>query len=644
MKFTDKFTFVTALVVLACIALIVVGGLISLNALTVRYHQLRVDSIVKVIESQLDKQATGKQLQQWLPDLLDANGIVRLQIKYEDKIFFNNNVENSHFYPDSLLITYEYQLKKSPNIDLMLQTMPPNSLMSFSVVPLIAIGSAISLAIMLLIIAIFRIKKQLVGAELLGRRAKDLLQNNPTARFGQSGEWPSSASKALDLLSEQLEQSREISSTFDQYIRGQAFLDKTTGLGNSLAFDNYLDVVLRDRNVLSSALLMIKFNELASIEHKLGKTICGEMLLQIAELLTHFAARYHDHFIARIANSKLVLIIPQMTYQETEVLAKQLTKSLFQLYLPKPFLIDDFFHIGAVNFHYGTEKTLLIDDLNRALIVATHQKVSGWFMSDNPSEQVTFYKGTVHWRSLLGNILAKDRLLLYRQRVVLRDGLTELYSEIWPRIKDHQQQIVSAGVFLPMAEKCGLDQKYDRQILEKTPPMALITARGEKEKPIAVNLGTQIITDKSTQKWLFYELLQLPRRLRHHLVVEISESLLQANYAALRSALISIQKMGCQIAVDNVGKKLANTKYILDFNLDYLKLYAGLIRNIHLRKTNQVAIQSLVASCLNSHTKIIAVGVESEEEWQCLINLGIYAGQGDFFSPAAPIIAKELKR
>jgi len=636
MKFTDKFTFITALVVLACAALIVVGGVISLNALTVRYHQLRVDSIVQVIESQLDKEATEKQLQQWLPDLLDASGIVRLQIKDEDKIIFNNIAENSPFYPDSLLITYEYQLKKSPDTYLKLQTKSPDSLISFSVVPLITIGSAISLAIILFIIAIFRIKKHLVGAELLERRAKDLLHNNPTARIGQSGEWPSAASKALDLLSEQLEQSREISSTFDQYIRGQAFLDKTTGLGNSLAFDNYLDVVLRDRNVLSSALLIIKFNELASLEHKLGKTVCDDMLLQIAELLTHFAARYHDHFIARIANSKFVLIIPQMTYQETEVLARKLTKSVFQLYLPKPFLIDDFFHIGAVNFHYGTEKTLLIDDLNRALVVAIHQKVSGWFMADDPVDQVTFYKGTVHWRSLLGNILAKDRLLLYRQRVLLGDGLTELYSEIWPRIKDSQQQIVSAGVFLPMAEKCGLYQKYDRQILEKT--LSLMTARGEKEKPLAVNLGTQIITDKSTQRWLFYELLQLPRRLRHHLVIEISESLLQANYAALRSALISIQKMGCQIAVDNVGKKLANTKYIIDFNLDYLKLYEGLIRNIHLRKTNQVAVQSLVASCLNSHTKIIAVGVESEEEWQCLIKLGIYAGQGNFFSPAAPII------
>ncbi|MFT6926607.1 MAG: RNase E specificity factor CsrD [Psychromonas sp.] len=640
MKFTDKFTFKTAMIVFTCVALILVGGLISLKFLTVRYHQQRIDTIVKVIEYQLDKKVTAKQLQQWLPDLLDASDIVGLQIKYGDSVFFNKALENNPFYSNNLLISYEYQLKKSPKIELILQTLPSDSVIFFPIVTLIAIASVVLLTILILIITLFWIKKQLVGADLLENRAKHLLQNNPTARFSQSGEWPLSASKALDLLSEQLEQSREISSTFDQYIREQAFLDKTTGLGNSLAFDNALDLLLQDRNVLSSAILMINFNELESIAHKLGGTICDEMLLQIAELLTHFAARYPDHFIGRISNSQFVLIIPQMTYQETEVLAKQLTKSVFQLFLPKPFLIDDFFHIGVVSFNYGTKKTVLLDDLKRALIVATHQKVSGWFMADDLSDQVSFYKGTVHWRALLGNILAKDRLLLYRQRVLQRDGVSELYSEIWPRIKDHQQQIISAGVFLPMAEKCGLHQKYDRQILEKT--LILMTARGEKAKPIAVNLGAQIITDKSTQKWLFYELLQLPRRLRHHLIIEISETLLQDNYPALRSALIAIQKMGCQIAVDNVGKKLANTKYIIDFNLDYLKLYAGLIRNIHLRKTNQVAVQSLVASCLNSHTKIIAVGVESEEEWQCLLKLGIYAGQGDFFSPVVPLCMSKL--
>ncbi|MEH6454038.1 MAG: EAL domain-containing protein, partial [Psychromonas sp.] len=68
------------------------------------------------------------------------------------------------------------------------------------------------------------------------------------------------------------------------------------------------------------------------------------------------------------------------------------------------------------------------------------------------------------------------------------------------------------------------------------------------------------------------------------------------------------------------------------FNVDYMKLHTGLVRDINIRKTNQVALQSLTASCINRKTEIIAVGVENSEEWKCLIKLGVYAGQGDFFA------------
>ncbi|HEY5715431.1 MAG TPA: EAL domain-containing protein [Psychromonas sp.] len=635
MKFTDKFTFTTTLVVLAFTTLLLTGGFISFKALTTAFHLQRIESIVKVIESQVEKGATEKQFELWLPDLLAASSIASLQIKDGEQILFAKKIGNDAFSRKSSLIIYEPQLTKYPDIHLVFHSRQPFAALPVSVLPLIAISVTLLLSMILLLSRIRRIKKQLVGVALLERRAKYLLQNDLRSGFAHASEWPLSASKALDLLFEQLQQSKHINSPFAQYIRGQAFLDKNTGLGNSLAFDNYLEVLLCDRNVLSSALFIIKFNELETIEHKLGGQVHNEFLVQIAELLSQFSIRYHEHFIARITTSEFVLIIPQMTYQETEVIAKQLTKSLFQLHLPECFHIDDFFHIGAVNFASGAQKPAILDDLNHALVVATHQKVSGWFMSDQAGEQIPTYKGTVRWRLLLESILDTDRLLLYQQGVKLRDGLTELYSELWPRIKDEQQKIISAGVFLPMADKCGVYDKFDQKTLEKT--LALLIARGEAEKPIAVNMSAQILTDKRIHKWLIYQLMLQPRGLRSNLVVEVSEEILKHNYLALRSALITIQKMGCKIAIDNVGKSYANTDYIHDFNIDYLKLYSGLIRNIHLNKANQAVLHGFLACCLNSRAKIIAVGVESEEEWLYLLGVGIYAGQGDFFSTAAPV-------
>jgi len=635
MKFTDKFTFITISVVLTCITLLLVGGFFSLRALSLKYHQQRMDSVINVIERQLDKNVQKNTFDLWLPDLLDASGIVRLQIKQKNKILYQNYYENRRFYPKNLLLHYQYQLKKYPHVLLLIDARQPYSDINFSAVPLLGISLAVLFSLLLLGFSIHWIKKQFKGAELLERRAKYLLQNNPTARIPQVGEWPKLASEALDVLSNQLEQSKKERSYFDAYIRGQAFLDEKTGLGNNLAFENRLDAVATDQNIFSSALLLIKFSELDSLDVYSASNLRAQMLLQIAELLTAFSIRYEDNFTGRIAKSEFVLIIPQMSYQETEVVAKQLTKLLLQLQLPDFLSVDEFFHIGVVNFGYGDKPQQIMDDLNRALLVAVHQKMSGWFLADQQDLHANFSKGTVRWRTLLENVLENDGLLLYRQRIMHRDALTELYSKLWPRIKDHAQNIIATGTFLPIAEKCGLQKKIDRKMLEKV--LALLVSRGELSKPIAINLNTRILMDKKSQRWFLYELMQLPRGLRHNLVIEVSENLLEKNYLALRLALNAIQKIGCKIAIDNVGKSIVNTEYIIDFNIDYLKLHASLVRDIHLRKTNQIALQSLVASCLNRQAKIIAVGIESKEEWKSLLKLGIYAGQGPFFAKVEPL-------
>ncbi|MGB5445720.1 MAG: EAL domain-containing protein [Psychromonas sp.] len=637
MKFKDKFTFISMVVVFGYAALMLLAGFISIKVLTLAYHQQHIERLAKVIESQVEKGATGAELHLWLPELLDASGVISLQIKEREQILFAKKFERGGAALHPALRNYEYQFKKSPDTHLELQTREPESVLAVLVLPLITISVATLLCIIFLLYILYRVKKQLVGADLLERRAICLLQNDVRGCFPQSGEWPLSASRALDLLSKQLQRSEPGSNPFAQYIRGESFLDKRSGLGNSLAFDNYLEALICNRNVLSSAIFIIKFNELEAIEHKLGAQVHHQLVLQIAELLSKFCVRYPEHFIARITTSKFVLIIAQMTYQETEVIAKQLTKSLFQLSPPELFYIDDFFHIGVVNFPYAMDKSAILDDLNRALIVATHQKVSGWFMSDDPKEQVATHKGTVRWRSLLENILDTDKLLLYQQGIKLSDGLTDLYCELWPRIKDEQQKVITAGVFLPMADKCGVYEKFDQKTLEKT--LALLVARGENAKPIAINMSTQILTDKRIYKWLLLQLLFLSPRLRRNLLIEVSEEMLKDNYQALRSALTAIQKMGCKIAVDNVGKAFADMDYVNDINIDYLKIYSGLIRNIHLNKTNQTVLHDLQAKCSNSRAKMIAVGVESEKEWLYLLKLGVYAGQGDFFATAAPVLA-----
>tara|TARA_R110001592_G_scaffold245588_10_gene507045 strand:- start:313 stop:2319 length:2007 start_codon:yes stop_codon:yes gene_type:complete len=640
MKFTNKFTFITSVAVLTCIVMILVGGQFTLRALSLKHHQLRIDSIIQVIEKQIDKQTTVTEFDAWLPDLLDASGIVRLQVKRDGITVYQNYYENRHYYPIHLLLRYSYHLDSYPDVQVVLFTRQPFSDLKFTFWPLAGISISILLCLTVLYLALRWIRQSFYGAELLERRGRYLLQNNPTARFAQKGEWPKAASKALDILSERLENSKKELSLFDIHIRGQVFLDEETGLGNRLAFENRLDAVAMDDNFSSSALMLIRLTELSTIKYQFGAIERDKVIQQMVDLLINFCERYNDSFYGRIEKSEFVIILPQMSYQETEMAAKKLTKLLYQFQLPQESLIESFFHIGVVNFPFGAKTLHIIDDINRSLLVAEHQKLSGWHLSDENLSHAVIIKGTVRWRALLTDILERKALLLYRQHIMQRDAMNILYCELWPRIIGSQQEIIAAGTFMPMAEKCGLSEQIDKQMLEKA--LTLLVSRGELSKPIAVNLGSHLLMNKENHKWFMFELMQQTRQIRHNLVIEVSEHLIAKDYIALRLVLVALQKIGCKIAVDNVGKSIVNTSYVIDFNVDYLKLHASLIRDIHIRKTNQVAVQSLMASCLNSHTKVIAVGVESEQEWRCLLQLGIYAAQGAFFSKPQPMTLPSL--
>jgi len=630
MKFTNKFTFITSTVVLACIALVLIGGLVSLRSLSLKYHEKRIDGVIKIIEKQLDKKTTITEFEDWLPDVLDASGIVRLQVKKANVTVYKNYYDTRQYYPSQHLLDYTYQLERYPDVSLILQTRQPFSDLQFTFWPLFGISAAVLLSLSLLGFALRWIKRSFNGAELLERRARYILQNNPTARIAQAGEWPKTASKALDVLSERLDTSRKECSIFDTHIRGRAFLDEGTGLGNSLAFDNRLDAVAMDENFSSNTLMLISLTELSTIKYQFGRGEEDKVIQQMVGLLSNFSQRYNDSFYGRTKKSEFMIILPQVSYEETEIAAKQLSRLLSQLQLPDQSLVENFFHVGVANFPFGTKSEHILEDVNRSLLVAEQQKISGWHLSDDDLTHTVIIKGTVRWRALLSDVLEQQALLLYQQPIMKRDAVALLYSELWPRIKGYQEDIIAAGTFMPMAEKCGLSQQIDKQMLEKV--LALLIIRGDESDPVAVNLGVDLLINKENHKWLMFELMQQRRKIRNNLVIEVSEHLIENNYSALREVLIALQKVGCKIAVDNVGKSVLNTAYIIDFNIDYLKLHASLIRDIHLRRTNQVAVQSLMASCLNSHAKIVAVGVETDLEWDCLLQLGICGGQGTLFS------------
>jgi RNase E specificity factor CsrD len=128
--------------------------------------------------------------------------------------------------------------------------------------------------------------------------------------------------------------------------------------------------------------------------------------------------------------------------------------------------------------------------------------------------------------------------------------------------------------------------------------------------------------------WLRDALLQTPRSTLNRLLVEVSEGALVSHFDAARPCLRMIAALGCRLVVDQAGRTIVSTHYVKDIQPAYIKLHRSLVRNIHQRPENQLYLRSVLGACEATSTEVLAVGVETNEEWSVVKDLGVAGGQG----------------
>jgi EAL domain-containing protein (putative c-di-GMP-specific phosphodiesterase class I) len=115
---------------------------------------------------------------------------------------------------------------------------------------------------------------------------------------------------------------------------------------------------------------------------------------------------------------------------------------------------------------------------------------------------------------------------------------------------------------------------------------------------------------------------------RRRLIIEITEHAPVEDYAALNAALAPHRQAGAQVAIDDAGAGYASFRHILRLSPDFIKVDIGLIRNIDTDPVTQALITALASVAVTAGARLIAEGVETEEELATLHRLGVTLGQG----------------
>jgi diguanylate cyclase (GGDEF)-like protein/PAS domain S-box-containing protein len=125
------------------------------------------------------------------------------------------------------------------------------------------------------------------------------------------------------------------------------------------------------------------------------------------------------------------------------------------------------------------------------------------------------------------------------------------------------------------------------------------------------------------------------------LVIEITEGALMEGSAEVVDHLTRLRQAGIEIALDDFGTGYSSLSYLKRFDIDYIKIDQSFVRSLA-QDPKDIALCSAIVSMAHAlRIKVIAEGIETEEQKAILVAAGCDYGQGHLFCPPVPPAAFE---
>lgn len=164
-----------------------------------------------------------------------------------------------------------------------------------------------------------------------------------------------------------------------------------------------------------------------------------------------------------------------------------------------------------------------------------------------------------------------------------------------------------------------------------------------------LNLSPETLLHYTAKGAYAFELLQALGITPDRVIIELTESHPTYDYKKLRDAVARCRQMGFQIAIDDLGEGFSSLRLWSEVRPDYVKIDMHFIQGIHLDPVKRQFVRSIQEIAQNSGSKVIAEGIETEEEFMAMYDLGIAYGQGYYIArpraqPARSVPGEIIKR
>jgi diguanylate cyclase (GGDEF)-like protein/PAS domain S-box-containing protein len=421
-----------------------------------------------------------------------------------------------------------------------------------------------------------------------------------------------------------------------------AFFDPLTDLPNRLLLMDRLNHAFASslRSGREGAVLFIDVDNFKDVINTLGHKV-GDLLIQQMAKRLKSCMREGDT-IARLRGGEFVVVLEALSEQRIEAakqvsaIGEKILNVLNRLYQLDVHEYRGTCSIGAVLFwdHEHSAEELL----KRADIALFRSKNAGRnaLMFFNNEMQIAIQERVTFKREIHMALEGQQFLLYYQIQV---DSMHRtLGAEALIRWRHPERGLLSPAQFIPLAEELGLILPISQWVLETA--CAQLKA-WEKEVltrdlVLSVNVSAKEFhqVDFAAQiKALLQRYDINPARLK----LELTESMLLDSTEDAITLMHTLKEIGVIFCLDDFGTGYSSLNYLKRLPIDQIKIDQSFVRDIVTDSSDQVIVRTIIVMAQSLGIKVIAEGVETEEQYQLLLDSGCTEYQGYLFGKPMPL-------
>ena len=420
----------------------------------------------------------------------------------------------------------------------------------------------------------------------------------------------------------------------NQELRQLAMHDNLTTLPNRVMLEQQLDLAIKQAmlNEHRFAVIYMDLDGFKAVNDTWGHHVGDRLLVAVAERLCSQLS--NTMLLVRLGGDEFVLMA------ECDIsAARQLAQKLVKV-ISSPFELDRYvLHVSlsagiAIFPLHGRNRQELLFNADAAMYHTKHSGRNGWCLFEPAMSAATQHQ--LELANDLWEAIEREQMRLFYQPKFCSGGTRLIGFEALLRWQHPQRGLLTPELFLPRAEKTGQIIALGNWVIgEACRQLRIWHSQGHSDWTVSVNLSALQFHQRDLLTILTQTLAryQLPGSA---LMLEITEAIAMRDPAFSQQRIRELQQAGVSVAIDNFGIGYANLLHLKDLDASELKIDRSFINCLRPGSEDATVVSAMLTLAQSLNLRMVAEGVETEEQQHLLTSLGFDALQGYLLGKPTP--------